>query len=87
MVRAFLTRSSRPGALTGWRGLPMLAFFALFLIALPQARALVAAGLAGGVVLGGLLILIRHHSGSSGPRRGTPIVLFPRRVEVPIVPL
>jgi hypothetical protein len=58
----------------------MVALFALILVALPEARALLTAGILGGIVLGALLILIRHQS-SSGPRRGTPIiVLFPRQV-------
>lgn len=64
----------------GWRGLLLLGVFALVLAAIPHARALLIAGLAGGVILGVVLILIRQQSGPPRPRRGTPIVLFPRPV-------
>ena len=69
--------------LTGWRGLLLLAVLAAILIALPQARVLLTIGMSGGVVLGAFLILLRHQSGPRGPRRGTPIVLFPRPVAPP----
>jgi hypothetical protein len=49
------------------------------LIALPQARILLVTGFLGGLVIGIGLILSRHQS---GPRRGTPITLFPRPVAV-----
>ena len=62
---------------------PMVLGFLAILIALPQARAILAAGLLGGLVIGATLIIARHKFGSSGPRRGTPIVLFPRPVWVP----
>jgi hypothetical protein len=80
-MRAFLERYSNPGSMRGWRSVPLLVVLALILIALPHARALLAAGLAGGVVIGAFLILIRHQSGSGGPRRGTPVVLFPRTAD------
>ena len=63
----------------GWRNLVPIAVFVAILAALPQARALLTAGLLGGVVIGICLILARHQS---GPRRGTPITLFPRPVSV-----
>jgi hypothetical protein len=56
--------------------------FGAILAILPEARALLATGLGGGVVLGGFLILVKHRIGTGGPRRGTPIVLFPRPVSV-----
>jgi hypothetical protein len=56
-----------------------IAVFVAILAALPQARALLTTGLLGGVVLGICLILARHQP---GPRRGTPITLFPRPVSV-----
>ena len=65
---------------TGSRRLLVWIGFLAIVAGLPQARALLATGIAGGVVIGGLLILLRHHLGSGGPRRGTPIVLFPRPV-------
>ena len=68
--------------LTGWRGLLLLAAFAAILITLPEARALLTMGVLGGIVLGVFLILIRHQ-GPRFPRRGTPIVLFPRPVSPP----
>jgi hypothetical protein len=67
--------------LKGWRGLPVLGTFLAILIALPQARALLTTGLLGGVVIGVCLILVRHQS---GPRRGTPITLFPRTVPLSV---
>jgi hypothetical protein len=66
-----------------FRVLPTIVFVAILAI-LPEARALLATGLGGGVVLGGLLILARHHIGGGGPRRGTPVALFPRPVRVAI---
>jgi hypothetical protein len=63
------------------RVLSFMLFGAIVAI-LPEARALLATGLGGGVVLGGFLILVKHHIGTGGPRRGTPIVLFPRPVNV-----
>ena len=78
-LRAFLRPFSTRPLSGGWRGLLLIAFFAVILIVLPQARALLTLGLLGGVVLGVFLILIRHQR-PSGPRRGTPIVLFPRPV-------
>ena len=66
----------------GWRSAPMLGVFVLILVSLPQARALLTGGILGGIVIGAALILARHPVGPSGPRRGTPIVLFPRTVEV-----
>ena len=81
MIRAFLrlfsTRLSR-----GWRSAPMLGLFVLILAGLPQARALLTAGILGGIVIGAALILARHPVGPPGPRRGTPIVLFPRTMDV-----
>jgi len=65
--------------LGGWRRLPLIAMFVAILVALPQARALLTTGFLGGVVLGICLILARQQS---GPRRGTPITLFPRPVSV-----
>ena len=49
------------------------------LAALPQARAVLITGFLGGVVIGICLILARQQP---GPRRGTPITLFPRPVNV-----
>jgi hypothetical protein len=63
----------------GWRNLVPIAVFVAILAALPQARALLTTGLLGGVVIGICLILARHQP---GPRRGTPITLFPRPVSV-----
>ena len=60
----------------------ILAPLAVILVALPEARALIATGLAGGVVIGAFLILMRYQGGPGGPRRGTPIVLFPRTVNL-----
>ena len=68
-----------PFRLSGWRGFLWLGAFVVIGAALPQARALLTAGVLGGIVLGVLLILIRH-SGPPRTRRGTPIVLFPRPV-------
>jgi hypothetical protein len=73
---------STPLAISGWRGVPLLALTAAIVVALPEARALLLVGLMGGVVVGLGLILLRHHLGSSGPRRGTPITLFPRPVDL-----
>ena len=78
-LRAFLRPYSTPSSTAGWRGILLLGFAVAIVIALPQARALLTAGLLGGVVLGVILILIRHQR-HNGPRRGTPIVLFPRPV-------
>ena len=73
-LRAFVRRFS----MSGWRGLLCLALFVAILVTLPQARALLTAGCLGGIILGVFLIMIRQQP--SGPRRGTPIVLFPRPV-------
>ncbi len=81
-LRAFLRLDPTPSSITGWRGTLLLGVAAAILVALPQARALIMAGLMGGVVIGAFLIGIRHQSGSSRPRRGTPIVLFPRPVNL-----
>jgi hypothetical protein len=78
MGRAFLRLVWTRLSLGGWRGAAKLGFFVLILAALPQARALLTAGLLGGIVIGAALILARHPIAPSGPRRGTPIVLFPR---------
>ena len=67
--------------LGGWRSLLVLAAFVAIVVALPQARALLTTGLLGGVVIGIVLILARHQP---GPRRGTPITLFPRPVSANI---
>ena len=64
----------------GWQGFLRVASFVLFVAVLPEARALLTAGMLGGIVLGVFLILIRQHSGPPRPGRGTPIVLFPRPV-------
>ena len=61
----------------GWRSLLVIAVFGAIVVALPQARALLTTGLLGGVVIGIVLILARQQP---GPRRGTPITLFPRPV-------
>jgi hypothetical protein len=66
--------------LTGWRAFVLLA---VLLVGIPEARALITAGLLGGIVLGAILIYIRHQAGPRFPRRGTPIVLFPRPVSPP----
>ena len=79
-LRSVLRRSLTRSSMNGWRGLIVLAAFAVILVALPQARALLTAGILGGVVLGVFLILIRQQAGPPRPRRGTPIVLFPRPV-------
>jgi len=81
-LRVFVREHSQPPSMTGWRGVLWFGAVALILVALPQARALIATGLAGGVVIGAFLILIRHQGGPSGPRRGTPITLFPRTVNL-----
>ena len=78
-LRAFLRLLSTPLTTKGWRGVLLLAFLAAMLVILPEARALLTLGLSGGMVLGVFLILIRHQF-RGGPRRGTPIVLFPRPV-------
>ena len=62
-----------------WRNLVPIAVFVAILAALPQARALLTTGFLGGVVIGICLILSRQQA---GPRRGTPITLFPRPVSV-----
>lgn len=69
-----------PFRIAGWQGWLRLLALVAILAALPQARALLTAGLLGGGVLGVILILIRQQSGPPRPRRGTPIVLFPRPV-------
>jgi hypothetical protein len=78
-LRAFLRPFSTRPLSGGWRGLLLLGFLAVMLTLLPEARALLTLGVLGGIVLGVFLILIRHQP-RNGPRRGTPIVLFPRPV-------
>ena len=80
MKSAFL-RFSKPSLIKGWHDSPMLAVFILLVAGVPQARALLVAGMLGGIVIGAALILARHPLGPSGPRRGTPVVLFPRTVD------
>ena len=82
MSRAFLKLYSTRLSFGGWRSAPMLGIFVLILAGLPQARALLTAGLLGGIVIGAALILARHPVKPSGPRRGSPIVLFPRTIDV-----
>jgi hypothetical protein len=79
--RAFVRVFSTPIPVSGWRGTAWLAVAAGIFLTLPEARALVTTGFLGGIVIAAVLILIRHR-GSSGPRRGTPIVLFPREVNI-----
>ena len=79
-LRAILRRNLNPQAMSGWRGLLWLVAVTAIVIALPQARALMALGVAGGTVLGAFLILIRQRR--PGRPRGTPIVLFPKPVPV-----
>jgi len=79
-VRAFLGLSTAPRPSSNWRGGPWLVIFLGIIIALPQARALVAGGILGGIVIGAALILLRRASRPSGPRRGTPITLFTQPV-------
>ena len=79
--RAFLRMFSTPIPVSGWRGAVWLGVAAAIFLALPEARALVITGFLGGIVIAAFLILIRHR-GASGPRRGTPIVLFPRDVNI-----
>jgi hypothetical protein len=79
-LRTVLRRSLNESSMKGWHGVVLLVAFAAILVALPQARALLTAGIAGGVVLGVILILMRQQAGPPRPRRGTPIVLFPRPV-------
>lgn len=69
-----------PFRTSGWRGFMWLAAVAVIVAALPEARALLSAGVLGGIVLGVGLILMRQQGGPPRPRRGTPIVLFPRPV-------
>lgn len=75
--RAFVRISSTPISVSGWRGAALLGLVAGIVVVLPEARALVTAGILGGIVIAAFLILLRHGTGS-GPRRGTPIVLFRR---------
>ena len=79
-LRSVLRRSMTRSSMKGWHGIILVVAFAVILVALPQARALLTAGIAGGIVLGVFLILIRQQAGTPRPRRGTPIVLFPRPV-------
>ena len=79
-LRSVLRQSLTGSSMKGWRGSVLLAAFAVILVALPEARALLTAGILGGTVLGVFLILIRQQAGPPRPRRGTPIVLFPRPV-------
>jgi hypothetical protein len=81
MKRALVRVYSTPIPASGWRGRVWLAIALAIFLALPEARALVTAGFLGGIVIAAFLILIRYR-GSSGPGRGTPIVLFPRDVNV-----
>lgn len=81
-LQAFVRLYTTPLSFRGWRGALWLGLALVITVALPQARALVLAGFSGGVVIGAALIIARHQFGSSGPRRGTPIVLFPRTVEL-----
>jgi hypothetical protein len=74
-LRVYQTRRG----IGGWRNLLPIAVFVAILVALPQARALLTTGFLGGVVIGICLILARQQP---GPRRGTPITLFPRPVSV-----
>jgi hypothetical protein len=80
MIKAFLRLYSDPSALRGFRSVPLWVAFLGILIGVPQARVLLTAGFLGGLVIGAALIIARHHFHSNGPRRGTPIVLFPRPV-------
>jgi hypothetical protein len=82
MKSAFLRFSSLRFVIRGWHDTPMLAIFILLVAGVPQARAMLIAGMLGGIVIGAALILARHPLGPSGPRRGTPVMLFPRRVDV-----
>ena len=79
-LRSVLRKSLNPFSMSGWRGFLWIAALVVIVVALPQARALLTAGVLGGVVLGAFLILIRQQPGTPRPRRGTPIVLFPRPV-------
>jgi hypothetical protein len=81
-LRAFLKLYSTPIDMSGWRGVPWLLVVAVITMALPEARAIIFTGLMGGVIIGAFLISVRHKYGSSGPRRGSPIVLFPRPVKL-----
>ena len=74
--------STPPMRTSGWRGALLLALVAAIILAVPEARVLITVGFLGGVVLGLGLILIRHMTRPPGPRRGTPIVLFPRPVSL-----
>ena len=80
MVRAFLRLYSDPQTLRGFRSVPVWVVFLLVVGLVPQARILLTAGFTGGLVIGAALIIARHKVGSNGPRRGSPIVLFPRPV-------
>jgi hypothetical protein len=79
-LRSVLRQSLTRSAMKGWRGMVPIVAFVVILAALPEARALLTAGILGGVVFGAFLILMRHQPGPPRPRRGTPIVLFPRPV-------
>jgi len=81
MIRAFLRLYSDPQRLRGFRNVSVWLLFLTILAAIPQARVLLMAGMLGGLVVGAALIIARHHW-PSGPRRGTPIVLFPRPVTI-----
>lgn len=80
-LRAFIKLYSASLDMSGWRGVPWLLVVLAITIALPEARAIMVTGFMGGVIIGGFLIAVRHKYGS-GPRRGTPIVLFPRPVNL-----
>jgi hypothetical protein len=78
-LRAFLRHNPFSSMrMSGWRGVLWLGLLSVIVVALPQARALLTAGILGGIVLGAFLILMRQRR-PGGPR-GTPIVLFPRPV-------
>ena len=79
--RAFFRGTLTPISVNGWRGRVWLGIALAIFLALPEARALVTTGFLGGIVIAAFLILIRHRR-SSGPGRGTPIVLFPRDVNI-----
>jgi hypothetical protein len=79
-LRSVLRQALTGSSMKRWRGMVLLVAFAVILVELPEARALLTAGMLGGVVLGAFLILMRQQSGPPRPRRGTPIVLFPRPV-------
>jgi hypothetical protein len=82
MIRAFLRLNPSPESFRGWRSVLWLCLGLLIVVLVPQVRVLLTAGFLGGVVLGGSLIIARREFSGPGPRRGTPIVLFPRPANV-----